>query len=188
VAAATSGADQALVPSHASHNRRQWSLLALVAATLACALAPTSANADATIIVADMSPAPVEPSTEAEGEIFSSSIVRRSPMLAVRSARIRRGRLAIAGRLARGSTGKVHGVARYRGGERRFATRVDHRGRISIDKRLPGGKEAQTAHVTLVYGGSPLFQRQRVTLKAFGAHAARSRATRATAPTTALAG
>jgi len=159
------------VPSHASHNRRQWSLLALVAATLACALAPASANAAET--------------TEPEGEIFSSSIVRLSPMLAVRSARIRRGRLAIAGRLALGSTGKVHGVARYRGGTRRFATRVDHRGRISIDKRLPGGKEAQAAHVTLVYGGSPLFQKQRVTLEAFGAHAARSRATRATAPTTA---
>ena len=167
MAAATSRADQTLVPSHASHNRRQWSLLALVAATLACALAPSTADAVETVVVPDMSPAPVEPSTDPEGEIFSSSIVGRSPMLAVRSARIRRGRLAIAGRLARGITGTVHGVARYRGGERRFATRVDHTGRISIHKRLPGAKEAQTARVTLVYGGSALFQKQRVTLKVF---------------------
>jgi hypothetical protein len=165
VAAAISRADQTLVPSHASHIRRQWSLLALVAATLACALAPTSAVAADTGVVPDTSPVPVEPSTGPEGEVVSSSIVRLSPMLSVRSAQIRGGRLAIAGRLARGSTGKVRGVARYRGGERRFATRVDPMGRISIHKRLPGGKEAQTARVKLVYGGSGLFRKQRVTLR-----------------------
>ena len=162
--APTLRADQTLVPSHASH-RRQWSLLALVAATLACALAPTSATANETVVVPDTSPVPVEPSTEQVGEVVSSSIVRLSPMLSVRSARIRGGRLAIAGCLARGSTGKVRGVARYRGGRRSFATRVDPMGRISIQERLPGGEEARTARVTLVYDGSGLFRKQRVTLK-----------------------
>ncbi len=160
-------------------------MFALAAATLVCAFAATSSNAAETGVVPDVTPTPAELATAPEGEIFSSSIVRRSPMLAVRSARIRRGRLAIAGRLARGTTGTVHGVARYRGGKRSFATHVDHTGRISIHERLPGGKEAQTARVTLVYGGSGLFRKQRVTLKAFGGHAARSRFARAIAPTTA---
>ncbi len=106
-------------------------------------------------------PTPTDP-----GPVVSSSTFRRSSMLAVRRVRVRHGELSIAGRLARGISGKVHGVARYRGGERHFATRVSSTGKLNLKKRLFGAKDARTARVTLRYGGSKLFSKQRVTLKA----------------------
>ena len=48
------GADQALVPSYASHTRRRLRLAALAAATLACALPPSGAHAAETGIVPDI--------------------------------------------------------------------------------------------------------------------------------------
>jgi hypothetical protein len=106
-------------------------------------------------------PTPTDPDP-----VVSSSTARRSSMLAVRRVRVRRGELSIAGRLARGISGKVHGVARYRGGERHFATRVSSTGKLSVKKRLFGGSDARTARVTLTYGGSKYFSKQRVRLKA----------------------
>ena len=96
----------------------------------------------------------------------SSSSVRRSALLAVNRARIRGGRLAVRGRLARGARGKVRGFAQYGDGKQRFETRISRTGRIRVRKSLPGAKRASTARVTLVYGGRRGFRSQRVTLKA----------------------
>ena len=104
----------------------------------------------------------------------TSSTTRSSAMLAVSRARIRNGRLAIAGRLARGTTGKVRGFANYGRGTRRFQAHIDDSGKIRVDKRLRGAGDVSSARVTLVYAGNRRYQAQRVTLKA-ARHSARLR-------------
>jgi hypothetical protein len=87
-------------------------------------------------------------------------------MLAVSRASIRRGRLAISGRLARGATGKVRGFAHYGQGPRRFQAHIDHSGKLRVEKRLRGAREISSARIVLVYAGNRHFKKQRITLKA----------------------
>jgi hypothetical protein len=124
----------------------------------------------------DPEPAPStdEPAPSTDEPTVVSSSVRESSLLAVRRARIRQGRLLIRGRMARGATGRVTGVAHYSRRSEHFAARIDRRGRIEVSKRLPGMSRRGAARVRLVYRGNYRYLEQRVAFYA-GTRSARLR-------------
>jgi hypothetical protein len=86
-------------------------------------------------------------------------------MLKVTRARIRRGRLAIAGRVARGVSGRIRGRAHFGRGLRRFTIQIDRRGKFRMRKRLRGARRASAARVTLSYRGTRRFLSQSLTVR-----------------------
>ena len=130
--------------------------------------APAPAPAPAPEPAPDPDPE-ANPSTNPPEEPEESTIVsstRQVSMLAVRRARIRHGRLLIAGRVARGATGRISGRARYGGRTERFTTRIGGRGGIDIRKRLPGVRRRGAARVRMVYRGNGRFHKNRVVVAA----------------------
>jgi hypothetical protein len=93
------------------------------------------------------------------------SSVRSSPVLDIKRARLRRGRLTISGSVARGVTGKIRGRAHFGRGLRRFTLPIDGRGRFQIDTKLRGARRASSARVSLSYRGTRRYLSQTVTIK-----------------------
>lgn len=90
--------------------------------------------------------------------------VRSRLMLTVTRARIRKGRLTISGRVARGATGRIRGQARFGRGLRRFTVPIES-GRIKVNTRLRDARHVKRVRVTLIYRGSKRFQAASLTLR-----------------------
>ena len=80
---------------------------------------------------------------------------RASAALTLTRARLRGRRLVVAGRVAKGATGRVRGTIRS-GGRRRVRTAPVAAGRFKLTVRLQKG--ARRARVTVRYGGDPAFR------------------------------
>jgi hypothetical protein len=89
-----------------------------------------------------------------------------SPRLAVQRALIREGRLVIDGRVARGATGIVRGVAAYGALTYPFTARIASDGKIRVRKQLPGGTDTSFGWIGLVYKRTARFHGQWVILQA----------------------
>jgi hypothetical protein len=110
-------------------------------------------------------PAPDPRDDGSRDDSTDTPIVRTSPTISVTRARIRRGRLAISGRVASGVTGKIRGRAHFGRGLRRFTLPIDRRSRFRMDTRLRGARTASSARVTLSYRGTRRFLGQSVTIR-----------------------
>ena len=110
-------------------------------------------------------PTPGDEPDRGRNDDETDSTVRTSPVLEVTRARIRRGRLAISGRVASGVSGRIRGRAHFGHGLRRFTVSIDRRGKFRIDKFLRGGRRASSARVTLSYRGTRRFLSQSLTVR-----------------------
>ena len=79
---------------------------------------------------------------------------------------MRSGKVAIDGRVARGATGRVTGIAVY--GERlhRFSAPIGSDGSFRVRKPLPGAEDTSAAWIALIYRGDSRFGKQWVILQA----------------------
>jgi hypothetical protein len=114
---------------------------------------------------AEPGPGPGDEPNRGRDDDETDSTVRTSPMLKVTRARIRRGRLAISGRVASGVSGRIRGRAHFGRGLRRFTMSVDRKGKFRIDKFLRGARRASSARVTLSYRGTRRFLDQSLTVR-----------------------